>query len=371
MNFAFPSRGYHLASVFKTMKPIQRTSLLFGLLLASTQLDAANVVVSWTTQTTNPGTTTVAEPGVTFENTTIAVTSFVANNQLYGVYGLADAAYVRRNHDSNHDTVLDSTGDTTNQSSIWYRDGAGGATTRLAVHQDDYAAFLLQNTITGGSDNTFSNDVGAAGGNIERLDFAFTGGLTATAALSFAVFERGAVGVHDAFKIAAITGWDAINNKPSSYGPLTSQAGNWGGTTNVQSNFDYHLHRYTNAPGTVGDVINSTTLTANTEVGTQGIGGIVFSMADLGITNGTTIFGYSIFGFDVTGTSAQLLDWTNTTSYPANTTGATGTGGIDLATINGINFAIVPEPSTYALWGVALMGAAAAMQQYRHRRSAR
>lgn len=360
------------------MKHIPKvTSLLFlALILTAGRLHAANVVVSWTTQTTVNGVPTTDEPStaggnVSFENTTIAVTNFTANNTLYAVAGLADAAYVRRNHDSNKDLVLDSTGDTTNQSSIWYRDGTGGATTRLGVHQNDYASFLLQNTVSGGSDNTFSNDVGAAGGNIERLDFAFTNSLTATSALSFAVFERGAIGVHDAFKIAAITGWDAINNKPTSYGPLTSQAGNWGGTTNVQSNFNYHLHRYTNAPGTAGDVITSATLTANTEVGTQGIGGLVFSMADLGITNGTAVFGYSIFGFDTTGTSAQLLDWTNTTFYPANTTGATGTGGIDLATINGINFSIVPEPSTYALWGIVLMGAAAAVHQHRRRKSAR
>ena len=122
-----------------TMKLIHQTSLLVGLLLASAQLDASNVVVSWTTQTTVTGGSTVDEPGVTFENTTVAVTSFATSNQIYGVYGLADAAYVRRNHDSNHDTVLDSTGDTTNQSSIWYRDGAGGAATRQAVHQNDYA----------------------------------------------------------------------------------------------------------------------------------------------------------------------------------------------------------------------------------------
>ncbi|MBI3886978.1 MAG: hypothetical protein HY302_14810, partial [Opitutae bacterium] len=317
---------------------------MLALLLPTGRLLAANVVVSWTTQTTVNGAPTQDEPNtagggnITFENTTVALTSFVANNSLYGVAGLADAAYVRRNHDSNHDTVVDSTGDTTNQSSIWYRDGAGGANTRLSADVTDYPTFLLRNTISGGSDNTFSNDTGPAGGNIERLDFAFTGGLTATAALSFAVFERGAVGVHDAFKIAAITGWDSINNRPTSYGPLTSQAGNWGGTANVQPDFNYHLHRYTDPAGTSGDMISSTQLTANTETGTQGIGGIVFSTADLGLTVGTTIYGYSLFGFDTTGTSAQLLDWTDTTFYPANTTGATGTGGIDLATINGINF---------------------------------
>lgn len=353
------------------MKQIIRvSSLLFlAVLLTAGSIHAAQVVVSWTTTTIVEGPPTVDEPGVTFENTKIQVDYFVANNQLYGVRGLANAAYVRRNHDSNGDLILDGAGDTTNQSSIWYRDGTGGATTRLGAQIDVYPDFLLRNTVSGGSDNTFSNDAGAAGGNIERLDFAFTGGLTASAALSFAVFERGAIGVHDAFKIAVITGWDFINNVPTSYGPLTSQAGNWGGASNVQSNFNYHLHRYTNPPGTPGDDLSSTYLTANTETGAQGIGGIVFSMADLGITNGTTIYGYSLFGFDTTdaGNSANLINWNNTTYYPANTTGATGTGGIDLATLNGINFSIVPEPSTYALWGIVLMGAAAALHQRRRK----
>ena len=75
---------------------------------------------------------------------------------------------------------------------------------------------------------------------------------------------------------------------------------------------------------------NLTASTLNTEVGNQGIGGLVITMADLGLTNGTTIYGYSLMAQDVTATnSAQLLDWTNGTFYPTTTDGATGGGGID------------------------------------------
>ena len=48
-----------------------------------------------------------------------------------------------------------------------------------------------------------------------------------------------------------------------------------------------------------------------------------------------------------------------------------GSGTIELATINGINFSIVPEPATYALWGVVLMGFAAVLHRQRRRNSAR
>ena len=89
--------------------------------------------------------------------------------------------------------------------------------------------------------------------------------------------------------------------------------------------------------------------TANTEVGNQGIGGIVIVPTDLGLTIGTTIYGYSLMAMDVTASnSAQLLDWTNGTFFPTTTDGNTGGGGIDLAGLNGMAFAIVPEPAPSA-----------------------
>jgi len=287
--------------------------------------------------------------GYNFQNTTTAVTSFATAGNNYAVVGLADAAYVRRNTGVGN----------SNQSSVWYANGSNF----VGAHSNDYGSLLLGNDLNHGSDNTFSNDAGAAGGNIERLDFVTTAGMTATNSMAFAVFDRGDVGVHDAFKIAVITGWDSVNNKPTSYGTLVGQAANWG-STNLVSSFNYTLFRYSS-----GD--NLTSNTASSETGNQGVGGVVFTLADLGITAGTTIYGYSLFGYDVTdgGNSANLLDWTSTTYYPSTTTGATGTGGIDLLGLNGITFSAVPEPSTYMLFGTGLMVGAIAFRRWRLRRA--
>ena len=75
------------------------------------------------------------------------------------------------------------------------------------------------------------------------------------------------------------------------------------------------------------------------------------------------IYGYSLMAQDVTATnSAQTLDWTNGTYYPTNTDGATGGGGIDLAGLNGMAFAVIPE----AVPTAGLLGAFIALVSFCH-----
>jgi hypothetical protein len=185
-----------------------------------------------------------------------------------------------------------------------------------------------------GSDNTFSNDAGATGGNIERLDFTWNTARTASNGLRFGVFDRGAVGVHDSFAIAAILSVDALGN-PTSYGSLLKVAAGWGGAANAYTDQAYRLFRYSN-----GD--NITANTASTETNTQGLGGVLITTADLGIADGTAIYGYSLMSNDVT-------DPLNLAAFPTNTNGATGGGGIDLAAINGLEIQAIPEPTTVML----------------------
>lgn len=340
---------------------MKRLCLYFALLATLSAAAWAQTAITKITTTSTTGTTTSADtPAVNFENNVLAVNTFSTATSDYKVAGIADLAFVRR-----------ATGvDNPNQSSVWYRDGTVSGE-QLGNYSTSYPALMLQNNLNGGSDNTFANGTQgshvAQDGNIERLDFVFSGGMTASAAQVFAVFERGDVGVHDLFKIAVITGWDFVNNVPTSYGTLTgpSSSADWG-TSNVVGSSGYHLFRYN-----TGD--NLTTSTAHTETGSQGVGGIMFTMAQLGITPGTTIYGYSLFGNDVTdgGNSANLINYANSTYFPSNTSNATGSGGIDLATVNGVSFSVIPEASTYALGGVAAMIGAIVFHRRRTRRGAK
>jgi hypothetical protein len=208
------------------------------------------------------------------------------------------------------------------------------------------------------SDNTFANGLSASDGNIERIDFVFSAGLTVTPGLAFTVMDRGAINAHDGFKIAAITGWDSGTNTPTSYQLLVNQSTGWGPTNSV-ANFDYTLLRY-RASDNGGDANNLTVQNA-TSTGNQGIAGLVFTGSALGLSNGQTIYGYSLFATDVTdgGNAANLVNFNNATFFPTNTSGA-GAGGLDLAAVNGlalqdIAFSAVPEPSAYAMVGVVVM----------------
>jgi hypothetical protein len=318
-----------------------------ALLAATPWLDAQTSISSATFIVDSSASSSTSE-GKTFENTVTSINTFVAGGIGYAVGATADSAYVRRNG-------------TPNQSSVWYRQGSDF----LGSHSADYGQLLLGNNVNRGSDNTFSNDGGAAGGNIERLDFVWSGGVTATNDYAVAVFDRGAAGAHDAIKVALITGWDAVNEVPTAYTMLASQAGNWGPDnliqgTDVPGSFGYNLFRYN-----TGDNLSSSY--ASDETGSQGLGGVVFRRSDFGLSEDTVIYGYSLFGYDVTdgGDTANLLDWTNTSFYSASTSGATGSGGIDLAAVNGIAFSAVPEPSAY---GLAAFAALAVWPVLRRRR---
>lgn len=296
----------------------------------------ATLVVTGMTTNTAAGSPATAE-GYTFEGAQRSVVNFTTPSSTYGVASQADNVFVRRNAVNN------------NQSSVWYT-SSGTGTNLSGTHNTDYGQLLTSNNIFAGSDNTFANGTVNTTGNVERLDFTWNSGLTVSNSLAFAVFDRGAVGVHDSFAISAVTAVDAAGN-PTAYGSLLKVGAGWGGAANPVADFDYRLFRYNTGS-------NLTASTANTEVGLQGIGGIVITMADLGLTNGTTIYGYSLMAMDVTASnSTQLVDWTNGTFYPTTTDGSTGGGGIDLAGLNGIAFSVVPEaaPSAGLLGAFALL----------------
>ena len=298
---------------------------------------ATQEIVSVTT-TTTPGTPSTAE-GYTFENNVRQISTFSTTTNTYGVSAVADNVFVRRNA-TNPD-----------QSSVWYM-SSGTGTNLSGVHENSYGPMLLGNNLFSGSDNTFANNPGTGPGhtvgNIERLDFTWNSPITVNNSLALAIFERGAATVHDSFAIAAVTAVDAFGN-PTAFGSLLKVSAPWG-ATNAVADQDYRLFRYN-----TGDTI--TAATASNEVQRQGIGGLLVTAADLGLVSGTQIYGYALMAADVTATnSTELMDWTNATYFPTTTDATTGGGGIDLASMNGIAFEVIPEPA--ALGPILLLIAA-------------
>jgi hypothetical protein len=292
--------------------------------------------------------------GDSFSRETVAITTFKDSaGNIYDANTVAGAAYIRRNTGAGN----------SNNSSTWY--AQDDTQDFAATYATTYSSLLLGNNLLRGSDNTFANGTDATTGNIERIDFLFSSaGITSTISTAFAVFDRGAVGAHDNVKIAVITGWDSVNNVPTSYGGvLVGLTPTSYGSANVASDFTYNLFRYSN-----GDNLGSPYWNDNSETGTQGLGGATISMADLGIATGTTIYGYSLMGYDVTdgGNIANLVNWNNTAYYADDTTGATGTGGIDLSAVNGVLYnKRVPEPSTYGAIFIGLGAAFFGWRRYR------
>ncbi len=169
---------------------------------------------------------------------------------------------------------------------------------------------LFNRALNRGSNNTFDNNRGAVtSNNIERIDFIFNAGVSVTdpqlTLAGFPVFERSG---GNTFGIAAITSLNG--GVPDGYGPLVSVSNNTGPT--LVADFSYVDFKQEDG---------ETLLEPISQGSPQGIKGVFVSFQDLGITAGQTLYGYSLFGEDVTG-SHNLVNYQ---SFPK-----TETGGADL-----------------------------------------
>lgn len=379
--------------------PLARSGRLLALAgigcgLAATALRAQTAIstmnLNWVTGTA----TTVTADGqtVTYDNDQEQVYSFkTTTNVTYYTTDEAQMALIQR--DPTKDTYAP------NELSVWYAStGTGTSLTYLAPDSTDANSVLLGNNLYRGTDNLLTNDNGntQSSDDVERLDFILnTSGEHATTDQAFAVFDRGNPTNHDTFKIAVITGIDS-NGNPTSYGGnlITVTANNYDTAANPIANQSYTVERYDTGDNLSAQDNNIETQTstgapltiATTDESSQGIGGVVLSLANLGISAGTTIYGYSIMAADVytTGTasvainssiSADLVNYMNTTYYPNNTsdnatTGDGSYGGIDLAAVNGVEFstfAPTPEPSVYGAVLAALALGVFALRRRRRR----
>jgi hypothetical protein len=350
-----------IARLDKQLPPLCRR-LAQGLALfcaAAGSAFAQTAITSWSL--TNSDAPNVTEDGLTYRETTYAVNTFSTSTESYYVSTPAGASvFIRRNVDSNgNGRPNQSNRDNNNFTSTWQVQGSSSSEV-MGNYRTTLGDLLLGNNILMGGDNLFANgnDTSIRSvGNIERVDFYWSSGVTATNTDGLVVFERGAAGAHDSFNIAVFTSWDSVNNRPTTFGGsvLTVSPSAYGSTNldwdpitaGVQSNIaDYRILRFQN-----GDDL--TNLQDDANYNNQGIAGTFISFASLGIASGTTIYGYSIMGADVTTNISNLADWNNVTYYPVTTPDTSG--GIDLVSFNGRVARPVPEPATY---GAILMGLA-------------
>ncbi len=286
---------------------------------------------------------------VNFQGGAAPVTSIIAGGQTYNTITPADSVTIRKNQGNTK---------TPDYSPIWYQGSVTGSTVNLkGTRQNSLSDALKQNDVYVGVDNLFSNRQGGNGNNVrsERLDVVFSSGITSAANKVFGVFERGrATGPnsHDPFKIAAITSVDA-NGNPTGYGNVIAVDRGWGTASVLGSSISSIILRNSNG---------NSDLTSPSAIIPQPIGGVLIPTDDLA-GPGVTIFGYSLFAYDVTGTGNELLDWTNKNYFPTNTQHQFG--GLDLVSITGlIQLNAVPEPAALSMMG---LGAFALLRRRRAR----
>jgi hypothetical protein len=208
-----------------------------------------------------------------------------------------------------------------------------------AIYTESVENVLSNDTINRGSDNLFVNSSGdGSSTDLERLDFIFSAGyaISDVGKGGFMLLERGG---NDPFKIAVVKTIDGTG-KPTSYGNLISVPATAWGTTNLLpapfAHFVMQKSQSFNELRPVGEK-------------EQIITGLYFTLQNLGIANNERFYGYSVFPNDVSGTPAQLVDWTNSSFFPTNTSDIPG--GLDLVAGGGffIENSILPAPPEFRL----------------------
>lgn len=192
-------------------------------------------------------------------------------------------------------------------------------------------------TLNRGSDNIMGNQGNGQGNNnnVERIDVVFDAPrpILAGNGNGITMFERGTPSNHGGLKIALILSVDASGN-PTSYSNIYTVSNSGWSATDVIPNKAYGILNSTAwgasvpAPYKIGSI----------DAVTQSIGGIFIPFVGsfgLSATATPTVYGYSIMAGDVTATtSAEILDYTNSTLFPTNTDGNDNTiGGMDLIAV--------------------------------------
>jgi len=320
-----------------------------GAAVAASACAWGQIAITSATTTSSDGADQVVN-GRTYLNQTLSLERFQAGGETYAISGTADTIHIRR------------TAGGLNRSHIWYETTSSGGDRRSAYINNIEDA-ILANNLHVGTHNLFANSNNNVA-NIERVDLMVTGGFTASDTFAIPVFDFGTNPSHESFSIALITGVDGAGD-PNAYSDLASTAPFT--ATNIHEHDSFAIERFSAGNDTSGVPYSIFTTTND-----QGPGGVIFTLADFGVSSGTTIYGYSLFGYDVSdgGNSNNLIDWNNATYFPTNTPENNNTaGGFDFSGVNGVFFSVIPEPSVFSLGGIAVVFLALCRRRYQPRRS--
>ncbi len=192
----------------------------------------------------------------------------------------------------------------------------------------DMAVVMAGRVINVGVLDLFNN-AGAAGKNVERVDFIFNDGIFVAqpAGSGHVVTEKSG---NNNVKIAAILSLDGSGN-PASYGPLIEVHAHAGtpniGCPNPATDICYGVP---NDPWSIEYLHTADAGTPPTRVGgaAESMGLAFVSQTDLGLSQGETYYGFSYFAPDV---DAAVHTLTDPASFPGNTDAANrGPGDADL-----------------------------------------
>jgi len=279
------------------------------------------------------GTVTSAEAGNSFTyhfGTNVATTnnnqyldSFTALSMNYHLQAAHEVVYFR------HVNNASATG---LRKSLWFQSntgstiGTGGTAPLLPDYDDSLERLFTKQIFNIGIDNNFENSTNTNNGNIERVDVLFPYGVSATdgTRVGFAVFDRGNSGSHDPFYIAAVKTLDASGNPSAYYNAVPVTAAEYG--SNVGGAVNFIVLRENPGDGHLLMMNNTTS---------QNRDGVLIRFADLGVANNSIIYGYSLFGTDVTvSPAANMVNYANAANFPTGSDYPNG--GLDQVAVTGV-----------------------------------
>ncbi len=218
---------------------------------------------------------------------------------------------------------------------LWYQATTDGLSPTLNLRQSYQESMEIMfngaRGLNAGTDNIFNNSADGNGNNnnIERFDYIIPGGYTivANSQEGFIVMDRGVLNAHDGFCVAGIKTLNSSQN-PSSYtSALRLTSSNYGSVNPIAVMSSVVMRK---------DPSDSKLEVSTTTDASQGIGGVFIRFADLGLPNGTVVYGYSVFAADFPSGAAasRIVDWEDENYFPTDT--EPGAGGLDMLAVSGV-----------------------------------